>query len=215
MKRGLRQALGRALRELRASHKQSTQETLANHVGMDRSYWAYLERGDRSTGLFGLWQLAGALGISPASLVRAIDKHYRQMDGLLTVTPRTPVDNAIKSLRDFMDQSSDMMWFGSPHAKTAYCNVPMLHYLGLTLADLEGKSAWQEVIHPDDRQQYVAKNSKAYACREPHLSRYRMRGADGQYRTFVEHAVPQFTAKGLFIGFLGTMIQEPESTKKD
>lgn len=211
LKNELRQALSEALRQLREKlpHK-PTQEILAGTVGMDRSYWGDLERGERSLTLFNLWRMALALGVSPSRLVLAIDKNYRRIAGVSEAAPPlTPIQEALKKLRDFMDQSPEMKWLGSPYLKTLHCNPPMLRYLGLP--HLEGQ-AWKETVHPDDLAWYVAKHAKALSKREPHLSRYRMRGGDGRFRLFLEHAVPQFTGQGIFVGYLGTMIEEPENS---
>lgn len=213
IKRGLRQALSAALRELREKQRR-LQKDIAQEAGLGRSYWGDLERGERTITLPILWQLAHGLGMTPANFVRLIDKHYRNIPERPPVPLMTSKEAAIKRLRDYMDQSPEMKWLGSAHAKTVYCNPPMLRYLGLTLADLQGRSVWQAVIHPDDRKMYVAKNNKAYELRQTHASRYRMRGADGQYKVFVEHAVPQFTPRGVFIGFLGTMIMVPNSEQE-
>lgn len=210
LKRELRQAVSEALRQLREKipHKPS-QEILAGTVGMDRSYWGDLERGERSLTLFNLWRLSLALGVSPSRLVLVIDKCYRRISGSPeAMPPRTPLEEALQRLRDFMDQASNMKWLGSASQMTLYCNKPLLDYLGV--AHLEGR-AWREWVHPDDAAKYIAKHAKAIARREPHISRYRLRGGDGQYRLFVESAMPQFTPKGVFIGYLGTMIPEPEN----
>lgn len=208
LKRELRQALSEALRQLRERlpHK-PTQEILAGTVGMDRSYWGDLERGERSLTLFNLWRMATALGVSPSRMVLAIDRNYRRISGSGEgAPPQTPLNGTIKRLRDFMDESPEMKWLSDTRARTLYCNRPLRRLVGVE--HVEGLG-WQGLFHPDDLAKYLAKSKPAFARREPYLSRYRMRCAEGKYRLLVQHAVPQFTPKGIFIGYLGTIIEDP------
>lgn len=210
LKKELRQALSEALRQLRERlpHK-PTQEILAGTVGMDRSYWGDLERGERSLTLFNLWRMATALGVSPSRLVLAVDRNYRRISGLSNTAPRgSPTEEAIKHLRAFMDESPEMKWLSDTRQRSIYCNRPLRDFVGVE--HVEG-SDWQGMFHPDDLAKYLAKSKVAYARREPYLSRYRMRCGEGKYRLLVQHAVPQFTPKGIFIGFLGTIIEEPDN----
>lgn len=203
----LQQALGRALKQLRRGHpKKPSQEEMAQVIGMDRTYWGDLERGERSLTLFNLWRVAEAFAMSPSRLVMAIDKQLRRV-------PRdrvAPEEKTRKQLFEFMDLSPEMKWLADAGQNTLYCNAPLRRYLGPG-ASVEGHT-WRELLHPDDRERHFTENKKAYARREPYWSRYRMRRADGEYKSMVQHAVPQFTPKGVFIGFLGTIIQEPDDS---
>lgn len=210
LKRQLRQALSEALRQLREKlPNKPTQEILAGTVGMDRSYWGDLERGERSLTLFNLWRMSVALGVSPSRMVLAIDKNYRRISGTgEDAKPLTPMNGALKSLRNFMDQSPEMKWLSDTRARALYCNRPLRDFVGVQ--HVEGLD-WQGMFHPDDLAKYLAKSKAAYARREPYHSRYRMRCGQGKYRNLVQHAVPQFTPKGIFIGYLGTIIEDPSN----
>lgn len=88
LKRRLQRALSNAVRELRAQEgDKSSQEALAIEIGMDRSYWGDIERGERNITLSSLWQLARALEVAPARLVRTIDKHLHLLEA---ASPESP-----------------------------------------------------------------------------------------------------------------------------
>jgi transcriptional regulator with XRE-family HTH domain len=63
------EALGRALRMLRARHSLS-QEGLANAAGLDRSYVGSIERGEANVGYTTLHRLARAFAMRTSDLVR-------------------------------------------------------------------------------------------------------------------------------------------------
>ena len=62
-------ALGEAIRRIRVS-KEISQENLALHADVDRSYMGRIERGDNNVTIFTLRKLAKALGVSLAKLMR-------------------------------------------------------------------------------------------------------------------------------------------------
>ena len=71
-------ALAETVRQFREKGRpQASQEALGLEIGMDRSYWGALERGEHQPRIFTLWRLARALKVSPDQLVRAIDRNYK------------------------------------------------------------------------------------------------------------------------------------------
>ena len=63
---------GIKVRSLRKA-KGLSQEAMANLAGIDRSYMGQIERGEINLTLTKIYQIADALGISPAHLVRNLD----------------------------------------------------------------------------------------------------------------------------------------------
>lgn len=66
----VRRAFGVRLREVRHAAGLS-QEELALHCGLDRSYVGQIERGERNLSLENIHKLAGALGIEPGEFFRS------------------------------------------------------------------------------------------------------------------------------------------------
>lgn len=66
-------SFGAALLKTRLAANLS-QEVLADKAGLDRSYMSLLERGKRQPSVKVLFQLADALGVSPASFLSAIEE---------------------------------------------------------------------------------------------------------------------------------------------
>jgi transcriptional regulator with XRE-family HTH domain len=61
-------AFGRAIKEARGECSMS-QEELAHHAGIDRSYMSSIERGEQNVGLMSMHRVAEALGVSLSELV--------------------------------------------------------------------------------------------------------------------------------------------------
>lgn len=203
----VRRAFALAMRTLR-QRAGLTQEHLASE-GLTRSHVSDLETGRRDPRLSTLVLVARILGISVTKLTAEMERNLERLE---VESPRwVLIEEAIKRLRDFMDQSSSMKWLTDTRQGALYCNRPLRDYVGVEhqLAGL----AWQELFHPDDLQNYLANSEKKFASREPYLVRYRMRGADGKYKSMLQQAVPQFTPKGIFIGYLGTIIEDPDPEK--
>lgn len=70
-------AFGQAVREHRLRLKLS-QEALAEHSEMHRTYISSLENGERNVGLVNVYRLAEALGVTTAELFAAAETHRRR-----------------------------------------------------------------------------------------------------------------------------------------
>jgi len=205
----LRRALAETLRELRQERMPDlSQDALGRRIGIDL---AGLERAERSPSLAVVWRLARAFRMTPARLVREIDRRYRSL-----ASPSAAVidDPDLRPWREFMEKAPTMKWLTDVRHACVYCNGPLLDYLGVSLAELEG-DAWVAVIHPEDRERFLALTRKHKSRREPYHSKYRMRRADGAYESMVQLAAPLFTPKGVFIGYLGSLIPIPEPEDVD
>lgn len=66
---------------------------------------------------------------------------------------------------------------------------------------------WTESIHPDDLAQCLDGLREALTSLRPACLHYRLRGADGAYRTVIEHALPRHDFAGNVIGFLHATLE--------
>jgi transcriptional regulator with XRE-family HTH domain len=66
-------ALGRAIRDVRTAQGLS-QEDAALRCGLDRSYFGFVERGERNITVAVLWRIADGLGL-PASELLSREEH--------------------------------------------------------------------------------------------------------------------------------------------
>jgi transcriptional regulator with XRE-family HTH domain len=70
-------AFGQVIRELRKA-KNYSQEKLAEKSNLDRTFISHLERGTKQPSLITIFQLAKALGISPAALILLVEEKIEE-----------------------------------------------------------------------------------------------------------------------------------------
>lgn len=100
------------------------------------------------------------------------------------------------------DTSQDYLWF----------NKVWLDFTGRALEEELG-NGWLGGIHEDDRHACKAIQQAAFQGREPFSMEYRLRGQNGQYHYMLAQGVPRYSAKGRFLGYIGSSIDITERKK--
>lgn len=143
-----------------------------------------------------------------------------QVDGLyalaVDVTDRRRAEAALRAseerFRAVADLVPDLLWSQDGDGRANWCNQRWLEYTGLASLGMDA-SAWQEAIHPDEREQaraiFAAAMSQGTALRQE----MRLRRADGAYRWFLVQARPLRDASGRAVQWFGaaTDIHEQRS----
>ncbi|MGH7793798.1 MAG: PAS domain S-box protein [Candidatus Binatia bacterium] len=101
------------------------------------------------------------------------------------------------------DSSPIMIWMTDASGKTAFLNRAYLEYFAIGGDEIE-KFDWTAVVHPDDRDAYVASFKRALRERETFHERVRLRGCNGQWRWFESRGSPIVDADGRMTGFIGS-----------
>jgi PAS domain S-box-containing protein len=115
-------------------------------------------------------------------------------------------DGGEASFRRLADASPVMIWMAGPNALRTYCNRAWLKFRGRSMAQ-ELENGWIEGVHPDDRKLCVETYLKSFAVREAYQVEYRLRHADGGYRSMGDRGVPLSDEAGGFAGFGGAAIE--------
>jgi PAS domain S-box-containing protein len=102
-----------------------------------------------------------------------------------------------------------MVWTAGPDRGSDYFNDRWLEFTGRTLEQELGWG-WADRVHPDDRAGLFAEYEVAFAARRPYVYEYRLRRADGEYRSLVDSAQPRFAPDGQFLGYLGCCVDVTE-----
>lgn len=103
-KKELQMIIGRNLQRCR-SNAGLTQEQTAEQAGISTSFYANLERGNRSMSALVLWSLANALGVSANTLLyeESDDTHAENIRTLLAKQPAWFAIAAENSVRTLLD----------------------------------------------------------------------------------------------------------------
>jgi formate hydrogenlyase transcriptional activator len=104
-----------------------------------------------------------------------------------------------------VDVSPALLFSARPDGYLDYFNERVREYLGVPHDAIAGW-AWIEFIHPDDRDELVRRWRMAVASGEPAVSESRMRGADGEYRWMLHHAVALRDGTGNVVRWFGSSV---------
>ena len=142
-------------------------------------------------------------------LFDAENRCLRVIGTAIDITARKQTEQALREsetrFRNMADNAPVMMWVTDPDGCCTYLNRLWYAYTGQ--AEVEGLGlGWLDAVHPDDRgwsgEAFLAANAK----REPFRVEYRLKGADGQYRWFIDAAQPRLDADGDFLGYIGSVV---------
>jgi PAS domain S-box-containing protein len=96
-----------------------------------------------------------------------------------------------------------LVWITNAPGRVEYCNRRWYEYFGLSDADLEF-IAEREILHPDQRAEWVAKWVNALATETPFEHECFLRRADGEYRWFLSRSIPLRDENGKLHRWFGT-----------
>jgi PAS domain S-box-containing protein len=117
-------------------------------------------------------------------------------------------------LRQVTDIAPVLMWMCGPDARLTYVNKRWLDFTGRSL-EAELGHGWMAGIHADDRNQYDNVYNDAFANRRPFLTEFRLKRADGDYRSFFDVGTPAFDEVGSFAGYVGSCVDITENKIAD
>ena len=123
-------------------------------------------------------------------------------------TARMRAETALREsearFRNMADHAPVMMWMTGVDGACTYLNRRWYEYTGQTIPESHGLG-WLDAVHPDDRdssgQAFLEANARHGAFRVE----YRLRGADGRYRWFIDAAQPRLGEDGGFRGYIGSV----------
>lgn len=110
------------------------------------------------------------------------------------------------------------VWQSAVNSRFSYFNNCWLEYTGRELQE-ECGMGWCESIHPDDVENFVHGYLESFSQRTPIDLSLRLKGADGQYRSFSFSGRPYYNDSGKFLGYSGYareitgMLQETQRLK--
>ena len=123
------------------------------------------------------------------------------------VTDARRIQDALKQSEELFRQLADTMpqivWVARSDGYHEYFNQRWYQYTGLTEDESIGLE-WGIPIHPDDRERTAKRWAYALESTETYEIEYRLRTKSGQYRWFLNRAMPVRDAYGRVLRWFGT-----------
>ncbi|MDZ4372833.1 MAG: PAS domain S-box protein [Phenylobacterium sp.] len=116
---------------------------------------------------------------------------------------------SIAEFEGLADDAPVMMWVTDPGGRCLYLNRRWYEFTGQTREEAED-FGWLDATHPDDRAEAHWVFLEANARCEAFRMEYRLRRADGIYRWAIDAASPRFAPDGVFLGYVGSVIDIQE-----
>lgn len=99
------------------------------------------------------------------------------------------------------DSAPALIWLSNTDNGGIWFNARWLQYTGRS-QEQELGLGWQDGIHPDDRNRYLASYANACAAARPFEIEFRLRQASGSYGWIADAGTPRFGAQGELAGYL-------------
>jgi PAS domain S-box-containing protein len=105
--------------------------------------------------------------------------------------------------RTMADSSPIMIWVTDPAGRMEFVNRIYLDFFGIS-GDQAAAFDWRQIIHPDDREAYVAAFTTAVRERLPFQARARVKRHDGQWRWLESRGNAIMDSVGRMTGYIGS-----------
>lgn len=150
-----------------------------------------------------LWMLVRANNLCHQPSIKGIVVYFTN------ITQRKHTENILKEsekrFRHLADTVPVMIWVAGDDNKPTYVSKCWSDYTGVSPEKIVSEG-WTTIIHPEDHQIAMDKYNLYFEKRLPFIIEYRLRSKDGDYKWVADHGVPRFTQDGIFMGYIGSVI---------
>ncbi|MFL5422666.1 MAG: ATP-binding protein [Myxococcales bacterium] len=123
---------------------------------------------------------------------------------------QTALVESERRFRVMADAAPVMIWMAGPDGGRIDFNRRWVEFTGRALEEERG-DGWFEGVHPTDRDSCKDAYREALRARSPFTIEYRLRRADGSYRSVLDCGVPRFDGDAAFRGYVGSAIDITEA----
>ena len=107
--------------------------------------------------------------------------------------------------RNMADTAPVLIWVSGPDKLCTFFNKAWLSFAGRGMEQEIGNE-WLERVHSDDLDRWHETYSSSFDSRSAFQVEYRLRRADGEYRSLLCAGAPRFRDDGTFAGYVGSSL---------
>jgi PAS domain S-box-containing protein len=112
--------------------------------------------------------------------------------------------------RSLADHAPVLIWVSGLDKGCTWVNQQWLDFVGQTMEHELGEG-WTAGVHPDDFHPCMSSYVAAFDARRPFTIEFRLRRHDRTWRWVLASGAPNFTANGVFEGFIGSCVDVTET----
>lgn len=134
------------------------------------------------------------------------------------ITEKKKIEDALKEseerFRTMAESAPVMIWMSDEENNLLYANSTKLRFLGKTFEEIKDQK-WLDLIHPDDRENYIKIVAKAIKERKNFSIEMRVKNRDDEYRWVIRNGAPNLFTDGKSYGLIGSEIDITDRKNAD
>ncbi len=166
-----------------------------SYFGLDDTWASYEEMEAEGRKLWLIWLAVGLSFVAGVVLWQASSLRQRKR-------AEAALRESEERFRNMADTAPVMIWVSGENRQLTFFNKTWLGFTGRTMEQELG-DGWIAGVHPDDLQNSEETFRSAFDARQNFQAEYRLRRADGEYRSILCSGVPRFASEGIFAGYIG------------
>lgn len=119
-----------------------------------------------------------------------------------------------RRFRNLADTAPAHIWMTDRDRSLDFFNKGWLDFTGRSL-EQERADGWLKSVHPEDFEHRQETVNLSVAAKLPFEVEYRLRRHDGEYRWILDRGVPRYTARGEYLGYIGSCIDVTDRNRAD
>lgn len=128
------------------------------------------------------------------------------------VMARKKIEESEERFRTMSEGTDILIAVGDELGYATYFNKAWMNLTGKSMEDLTALK-WMDLLHPEDRKDYLAVFLSTFEKKEPFKSEFRILTKDNEYKWLLVTVTPRFQPDGAFAGYISSSIDITERKK--
>lgn len=130
------------------------------------------------------------------------------------ITTKNQIAESEARFRNLAESSDILIATGDEKGNATYFNHAWVKLTGRPTGDLL-TFGWADLVHPDDREEFLAIYLRAFETQSKWSGEFRMLSKDGGYSLLYAKGSPRYDKNGVFKGYVGSCVDITEQKKAE